>query len=226
MGHLKVSFLECLSVNFILTEDFGWLHYFLGSNPILHNYTDLTLQSHKINLLPSYNFTFFICPFLFTYFIIRALLYLLVPFLFPLNCLHTPRPKMHTPDKFCTRGVHTFWQKGVQRGKFGLLLLLYLPLKTRKALAVRASALYQNCCFHLVEARGIEPLSEGRPAGTSTGVASGLFSRRRLPGAGSRCASTVIVPGVFGCANRETGSLISRRPVCPYRPGTSGRLLN
>ena len=31
--------------------------------------------------------------------------------------------------KVCTRGVHTFWPRGVQRAKFGLILLPNLPLK-------------------------------------------------------------------------------------------------
>ena len=43
-----------------------------------------------------------------------------------------PKLKMHTPNKFCTRCVHTFWQKGVQkqRVRLGLFLQLDLLLKT------------------------------------------------------------------------------------------------
>lgn len=68
-----------------------------------------------------------------------------------------PKPKMHTPQQIYTRGVHTFWQKGVQGGKSGLFLPPNLPLKARKALAIRASALYHNLRSNLVEAGGVEP---------------------------------------------------------------------
>jgi len=65
---------------------------------------------------------------------------------------------------------------------------------------------------NLVEARGVEPLSAGKPAKASTSVSSGLISRKGLPEAGCIYTSTVVIPGFFGSANRKTGSLISRCP--------------
>jgi len=60
---------------------------------------------------------------------------------------------------------------------------------------------------YLVEARGVEPLSAGKPAKASTSVSSDLISRKGLPEAGFIFASTVLIPGFFGSANRKTGSL-------------------
>jgi len=65
----------------------------------------------------------------------------------------------------------------------------------------------------LVEARGVEPLSEGQPARASTSVSSSLDLRNGLLEAGSHYTSTVVIPSFFGSANRKTGSLISRCPA-------------
>ena len=46
----------------------------------------------------------------------------------------------------------------------------------------------------MVEAAGIEPASGSQATGTSTGIAPVLFSRRRLPGAGSAAACSVVFP--------------------------------
>ncbi len=46
----------------------------------------------------------------------------------------------------------------------------------------------------MVEAAGIEPASEGQATGTSTGLAPVFFSQRRLPGAGSAAACSVVFP--------------------------------
>ena len=46
----------------------------------------------------------------------------------------------------------------------------------------------------MVEAAGIEPASEGQATGTSTGLAPVFFSQRRLPGAGSAAAGSVVFP--------------------------------
>jgi hypothetical protein len=51
-----------------------------------------------------------------------------------------------------------------------------------------------------------------RLAKASTSVVSALDSRKGLPETESTYASAVVIPYSFGCANRRTGSLISRRP--------------
>ena len=46
----------------------------------------------------------------------------------------------------------------------------------------------------MVEAAGIEPASEGQATETSTGLAPVFVSQRRLPGAGSLAAGSVVIP--------------------------------
>ena len=50
---------------------------------------------------------------------------------------------MHTPCEKCTRGVHTFWQKGVHLQYLDLFEALF-NYKKQKALEIKGFALYQN----------------------------------------------------------------------------------
>jgi len=73
----------------------------------------------------------------------------------------------------------------------------------------------------LVEAAGIEPASEGRATGTSTGLAPVFISQRRLPGAGSAAAVSVAFPAA---AVERPPAAVGRLVVAPaFSPGQGER---
>ena len=75
--------------------------------------------------------------------------------------------------------------------------------------------------FDLVEAAGIEPASEGQATGTSTGLAPVLFPQRRLPGAGSVAAGSVVFPAA---AEEQPHATVGRFVDAPTSsPGRGGK---